>query len=98
MALAPLSLNGITEVWYGTEVRVRGGEAVTEVDRAIGRLLAQQRKKAGLTQVEVAARMGFAQSRVAKLETGARRLLFSEAVAFADLYGIRLSDLVPADA
>lgn len=76
---------------------MRNGEVVTEVDRAVGRRLAEQRKKAGMTQVEVAGRMGFAQSRVAKLETGARRLLFSEAIAFADLYGIRLSALDPAD-
>ena len=76
---------------------MRDGEAVSEADRATGRLLRDRRKKAGLTQVQVAEQMGFAQSRVAKLETGARRLLFSEAVAFADLYGIRLSDLVPEE-
>jgi transcriptional regulator with XRE-family HTH domain len=76
---------------------VRGGETVTEHDRQVGRLLAEARKKAGLSQVEAARRMGFAQSRVGKLEIGTRRLLFSEAIGFARMYEIALSDLAPAD-
>jgi transcriptional regulator with XRE-family HTH domain len=76
---------------------VRSGEAVSEHDQQVGRRLAAARAKLGLSQTEVGRRMGFAQSRVAKLETGTRRLLFSEAIGFADLYGISLSDLVPRD-
>jgi hypothetical protein len=41
--------------------------------------------------------MGFAQSRVGKLEIGTRRLLFSEAIGFARMYDIALSDLAPAE-
>jgi hypothetical protein len=41
--------------------------------------------------------MGFAQSRVGKLEIGTRRLLFSEAIGFAQLYEVTLSDLAPRD-
>ena len=74
---------------------MRGGEATSEHDRLVGRRLAAARTETGLSQTEVARRMGFAQSRVAKLEIGTRRLLFSEAIAFADLYGISLSDLIP---
>jgi transcriptional regulator with XRE-family HTH domain len=74
---------------------VRGGETVSEHDRQVGRRLAAARAKAGLSQTEVARRMGFAQSRVAKLEIGTRRLLFSEAIGFADLYGISLGELIP---
>lgn len=74
---------------------MRGGEIVSEHDRLVGRRLAAARAKVGLSQTEVARRMGFAQSRVAKLEIGTRRLLFSEAIGFADLYGIALSDLAP---
>lgn len=74
---------------------MRGGEAVTEHDRLVGRRLAAVRTKAGLSQTEVARRMGFAQSRIAKLEIGTRRLLFSEAIAFAQLYKVSLSDFVP---
>ena len=74
---------------------MRGGETVSEHDRQVGRRLAAARATSGLSQTEVARRMGFAQSRVAKLEIGTRRLLFSEAIGFADLYGISLSDLVP---
>jgi hypothetical protein len=39
--------------------------------------------------------MGFAQSRVAKIEIGTRRLLFSEAIAFAQLYKVPLTAFVP---
>lgn len=75
---------------------MRGGKTVSEHDQQVGRLLAEARKKSGLSQVEAARRMGFAQSRVAKLEIGTRRLLFSEAIGFALIYDIALSDLAPA--
>jgi transcriptional regulator with XRE-family HTH domain len=74
---------------------LRGGETVSEHDLAVGRRLAEARGKAGLSQTEVARRMGFAQSRVAKIEIGTRRLLFSEAIAFAQLYKVPLTDFVP---
>lgn len=74
---------------------MRGGEIVSEHDRLVGRRLAAARRHSGLSQAEAARRMGFAQSRVGKLEIGTRRLLFSEAIGFADLYGVALADLVP---
>jgi DNA-binding XRE family transcriptional regulator len=95
-------------VWYkrygrchATDCRweqlVRGGETVSEHDQLVGSRLAAARKRAGLTQAEAAKRLGFAQSRVAKLETGTRRLLFSEAISFADLYGAALAELAPEE-
>ncbi len=76
---------------------MRGGQVVSEHDRQVGLRLAEARKRAGLSQVESARRMGFAQSRVGKLEIGTRRLLFSEAIGFAQLYEVTLSDLAPRD-
>ena len=75
---------------------MRGGQAISAEDRAIGLMLATARHGTGLSQAEVARRLGFAQSRLGKIETGARRLLFSEAQALADLYGVALADFVPS--
>ena len=47
---------------------MRGGERVSDEDLAVGRRLARARVAAGLTQTEAAKRLGFAQSRIAKLE------------------------------
>lgn len=55
--------------------------------------MAAMRREAGLSQAEAARRLGFAQSRIAKLETGTRRLLFSEAIAIVALYGTSLAGL-----
>lgn len=74
---------------------MRGGEAVSEHDVLVGRRLAAARRKAGLSQESAAKQMGFAQSRVGKLEVGTRRLLFSEAIGFAELYGVPLGELAP---
>ncbi len=75
---------------------MRGGKPVSEEDLAVGRRLAAIRSDVGLSQTEVARQLGFAQSRIAKLETGTRRLLFSDAVAITDLYGVGLSALLSA--
>lgn len=48
-----------------------------------------------MSQAAVAAHSGTVQSRVGKLETGARRLLHSEALDFAQLYGVPLSFFDP---
>lgn len=80
---------------------MRDGQPVSDEDLAIGACLAAARISAGLSQRQAAARLSspggpeLPQSRIGKLETGARRLLFSEAVAFARLYGVTLDDLVP---
>lgn len=75
---------------------MRGGSAVSEEDLEVGTLLAAARHRAGLSQAAAAAMLGFAQSRIAKLEIGTRRLLFSEAVDLARLYGVELDAFVPS--
>jgi transcriptional regulator with XRE-family HTH domain len=69
---------------------LRAGQAVAEEDLAVGRRLARARHEIGLSQTDVGRRLGVAQSRIAKLEIGTRRLLFSEAVALATLYAVEL--------
>jgi len=48
--------------------------------------LVQARKEAGLTQEDVAERLGKPQSFVAKCELGARRVDFVELLMFAEAY------------
>lgn len=60
-------------------------------ERDFLRRLRQARKDAGLTQVEVARRLGRSQSFVTKAETGERRLDVVELRAFARLYRKRAS-------
>ena len=53
--------------------------------------LREARERAGLTQVEVARRLRVHQSFVSKSESGERRVDVIELVAFAKLYGKRLT-------
>ncbi len=53
--------------------------------------LAEARKQAGLTQVEVAERMGKARSFISKCELGERRVDFVELQQLAKIYGKDLS-------
>ncbi len=52
------------------------------------------RKRAELTQVEVAQRLGKPQSYVSKCESGERRVDAVEVAAFARLYGVSVEELV----
>jgi transcriptional regulator with XRE-family HTH domain len=63
----------------------------TEWDVLIGRRLAQIRVRRGLSQSEVARRLGRPQSWVSKIESGDRRLLMREAVDFGDCYAVSLN-------
>jgi transcriptional regulator with XRE-family HTH domain len=53
--------------------------------------LVQARKQAGLTQVEVATRLGKAHSFISKCELGERRVDFIELRQLAKIYGKDLS-------
>ena len=57
--------------------------------------LKMARKDAGLTQAEVAERLGRPQSFVAKCETGERRVDVVELIRFADLYDKSLQYFIP---
>ena len=57
--------------------------------------LRQAREDAGLTQLEVAGRLGRPQSFVSKCESGERRVDVIELAWFAELYGKRVDYFVP---
>lgn len=57
-------------------------------------LLKQARRDAGLTQVEVAVRLGVEQSFISKVERRERRLDVTELRAFCAVLGIGLSEFV----
>lgn len=57
-------------------------------------LLVAAREEAGLTQVNIAERLGKPQSFVSKYERGERRLDFTEFVELADLLEIDIADFV----
>ena len=59
-------------------------------DRFLVRLR-EARRQAGLTQAEVARRLGKHQSFLSKCESGERRVDFVELLVFAELYGVDVS-------
>jgi Helix-turn-helix. len=67
-------------------------------DVVVGRQLGDARLASGFSQAEVARRMGVAQSRIAKLELGHRRLLFLEALLLGEMYGVPIESFDPRTA
>jgi transcriptional regulator with XRE-family HTH domain len=63
--------------------------------RSIGRRLAAGRERSGFTQLAAARALGVPQSRIAKLESGARSLQFIEGLRLATLYSMAPEDLDP---
>jgi transcriptional regulator with XRE-family HTH domain len=61
---------------------------------ALKALLVEKRKKAGLTQAQVAAKLGRYQSFVATVESGQRRVDVVELLDFADAIGFDPRDAV----
>lgn len=65
----------------------------TEDYRRLCRRLRELRESAGLTQIELAERLGSSQSYVTKYETGDRRLDLIQLRSVCDALGVRLSKL-----
>lgn len=57
-------------------------------------LLVSAREESGLTQVQIAERLGKPQSFISKYERGERRLDFTEFIELADVLGIDVTDFV----
>lgn len=57
-------------------------------------LLVSAREQSGLTQVQIAERLGKPQSFISKYERGERRLDFTEFIELADVLGIDVTDFV----
>lgn len=58
------------------------------------KILRSSRKRAGLTQLEVARHFGAYMSFVNKVETGERRIDVVELADFCKLYGVKLSAIL----
>jgi len=76
----------------------------SQAQKALINALISQRKKAGLSQVELAEKLRCQQSLVARIESGQRRIEVAELVVIcralgADMYGVLdvVADAVPAD-
>jgi transcriptional regulator with XRE-family HTH domain len=65
----------------------------TEQYRAVGAVLAAARRRAGLTQQELAKQLGKPQSFVSEYERGQRRVDVIEFVVISNTLGIRAVDL-----
>ena len=61
---------------------------------ALQRILVERRNTAGLSQEELAARLGRPQSFVSKLESGERRLAVTELVELAEAFGCPAEEIV----
>jgi transcriptional regulator with XRE-family HTH domain len=66
----------------------------TKAQQAFCRVLTEARKKAGLTQTELAERLDRPQSFVAKIEAGERRVDVIELLALASALGVEPERLV----
>lgn len=68
---------------------------LTPSDADIGAAVAAARIAAGLTQVGLASQLGVSQSRVARIETGSRRLSFAQAIVLAEILEVAITAFVP---
>ena len=65
-----------------------------DANRTCGKCLSQIRREQGITQVELAKKLGVPQSFISKVETGERSLRVYEQFAYAEALGISVEDLV----
>ena len=65
-----------------------------DANKTCGKCLSQIRREQGITQVELANRLGMPQSFVSKIETGERSLKVYEQFAYARALGISSEALV----
>ena len=65
-----------------------------DANRTCGKCLSQIRREQGITQVELAKKLGVPQSFISKVETGERSLRVYEQFAYAESLGITIEVLV----
>lgn len=65
-----------------------------DANRTCGKCLSQIRREQGITQVELAKKLGVPQSFISKVESGERSLRVYEQFAYAEALGISVEDLV----
>lgn len=64
----------------------------TQAENAFLQLLRELRNNAGLTQMQLADRLGYPQSYVSKYETGERRLDFVETANVCEALGVTIQE------
>ena len=70
----------------------------TPLYKLIGKRIRTFRKDAGLTQADLAHRVGIARVSVSNLENGRQRVSLEHLVAIAQILGVELSELMPTHA
>ena len=65
-----------------------------DANRTCGKRLSQIRREQGITQVELAKKLGVPQSFISKVETGERSLRVYEQFAYAEALGITIETFV----
>jgi HTH-type transcriptional regulator/antitoxin HipB len=82
---------------YGLREPSKNLSSMTSPDQqAVGRALRELRKRAGLTQEQVAARMGTSSTYLSRLEAGQRDIRFSTILRLLDAVGADLHQLADA--
>lgn len=69
----------------------------TELDRKIGLRLAQYRRQAGMTQLQVADKLGVTYQQVHKLECAINRISANRAIQLAAIFGVPIEELLRPD-
>ena len=65
---------------------------------ALGRRLKKLRRKANMTQAELANAVGFSRTSITNIETARQPVRVHTLVQIAEVLGVRLTDLVPTSA
>lgn len=68
----------------------------SELDKKVGKAVAHYRKIAGLSQAEVAEKMGLSNDAISKMERGNITLNVSRLFEFAQIFGCQASDFLIA--
>jgi transcriptional regulator with XRE-family HTH domain len=71
---------------------------MADIDRLLGRSIAEQRARVGLSRAELAGTLGVSEHAIARLEDGRRRAPASQLFAIADALDIPLESFFPATA
>jgi transcriptional regulator with XRE-family HTH domain len=91
--LSPVQRTPIFLYAWGQE----GGVAVRKNEVELGGTIRQLRKKAGLTQEELADMAGIYYTYLGEVERGNKSPTFSTLIKIADALGVRVADLVSGD-
>jgi transcriptional regulator with XRE-family HTH domain len=67
-----------------------------EINKRFGQLLARRRKRAGISQEQLAETLGLARTSVTNIERGRQPIQLHTLYAIADALGIEPTDLMPA--